>query len=94
MKNLQLHSRYQPETDKEETVLKFVANEIHLGKVNAKSGIVYGGEGRDLIIVGSRVSLFFFSITQKCHLLLILLITQIIHFKVLGKGEKERERKI
>ncbi|KAL4002021.1 Sarcoglycan complex subunit family protein [Acanthocheilonema viteae] len=55
MKHLQFHNRYHPETNKEDVVLKFSANEIHLGKVIAKSGIVYGGTGNDLAIVGSRV---------------------------------------
>lgn len=60
MKHLQFHNRYDPETGKEDVVLQFSANEIHLGKVIAKSGLVYGGTGKDLTIVGSRVSCFTF----------------------------------
>uniref|UniRef100_A0A0R3RGN7 Beta-sarcoglycan n=1 Tax=Elaeophora elaphi TaxID=1147741 RepID=A0A0R3RGN7_9BILA len=55
MKHLQFHGRYHPETEKEDVVLKFAANEVHLGKVIAKSGAVYGSAGQDLAIVGSRV---------------------------------------
>ncbi|EFO27541.1 hypothetical protein LOAG_00939 [Loa loa] len=55
MKHLQFHSRYHPDTGKEDVVLQFSANEIHLGKVIAKSGVVYGGAGKDLAILGSRV---------------------------------------
>ncbi|KAK6100615.1 Sarcoglycan complex subunit family protein [Brugia pahangi] len=55
MKYLQFHSRYHPENDKDDVVLQFSANEIHLGKVIAKSGTVYGSAGKDLAIVGSRV---------------------------------------
>ncbi|EJW69792.1 hypothetical protein WUBG_19303, partial [Wuchereria bancrofti] len=54
MKYLQFHSRYHPENDKDDVVLQFLANEIHLGKVVAESGTVYGGAGKDLAIIGSR----------------------------------------
>lgn len=56
MKHLQFHKRYHPETGKEDIVLQFLAKEIELGKVVAKSGVVYGSRGRDLAIIGSRVS--------------------------------------
>ncbi|KAM3724791.1 Beta-sarcoglycan [Dirofilaria immitis] len=55
MKLLQFHSRFHPKTGKEDTVLQFSASKIHLGKVIAKSGTVYGNIGKDLIIIGSRV---------------------------------------
>uniref|UniRef100_A0A915PX31 Beta-sarcoglycan n=1 Tax=Setaria digitata TaxID=48799 RepID=A0A915PX31_9BILA len=55
MKHLQFHSRHHPKTGKEETVLQFSADDVHLGKVVAKSGTVYGSVGKDLAIVGSRV---------------------------------------
>ncbi|CAG9539732.1 unnamed protein product [Cercopithifilaria johnstoni] len=55
MKYLQFHRRYHPETDEEDVILKFSANEIHFDKVIAKSGVVYGSAGKDLTIVGSRV---------------------------------------
>ncbi|VDN02500.1 unnamed protein product [Thelazia callipaeda] len=55
MRHLHFHSRHHPKTGVEETVIQFSADKIHLGKVIAKSGTVYGRDGKDLIIVGSRV---------------------------------------
>lgn len=59
MRYLQFRNRYHPETNEEDVVVKFSANEIHLGKVVAKSGNVYGGEDKDLKIIGSRVRRIF-----------------------------------
>ncbi|KHN72903.1 Beta-sarcoglycan [Toxocara canis] len=55
MKDLQFHTRYDSKTGEEESVLLFTANRVHLGKVVAESGIVYGSPGKDLNIHGSRV---------------------------------------
>ncbi|VDN17891.1 unnamed protein product [Gongylonema pulchrum] len=55
MKHLQFHSRHHPKTGEEESVLQLSASDVHLGKVIAKSGMVYGSAGKDLVIEGSRV---------------------------------------
>ncbi|VDO58505.1 unnamed protein product [Onchocerca flexuosa] len=54
MKLFYFQNRFHPKTGQEETVLHFLANKIHLGKVIAKSGRVYGSARKDLTIVGSR----------------------------------------
>uniref|UniRef100_A0A183E2P0 50S ribosomal protein L27 n=1 Tax=Gongylonema pulchrum TaxID=637853 RepID=A0A183E2P0_9BILA len=56
MKHLQFHSRHHPKTGEEESVLQLSASDVHLGKVIAKSGMVYGSAGKDLVIEGSRVA--------------------------------------
>ncbi|VDD91469.1 unnamed protein product [Enterobius vermicularis] len=55
MKHIQLHTRQNPKTGQESKVLRFVADEMHLGKVVAKTGHVYGSPNSDLNIQGSRV---------------------------------------
>ncbi|VDK46644.1 unnamed protein product [Anisakis simplex] len=55
MKLMQFHTRYDTRTDREESVVQFTANNVHLGKVVAKSGLVHGAVGKDLNVHGSRV---------------------------------------
>lgn len=55
MRSLQLHSRRDPKTGEEEGVIRFVAGKVHLGKVIARSGQVYGTRDKDLNVLGSRV---------------------------------------
>lgn len=63
MKHIQLHTRQNPKTGQESKVLRFVADEMHLGKVVAKTGHVYGSPNSDLNIQGSRVSFPIFLLT-------------------------------
>ncbi|VDK86278.1 unnamed protein product [Litomosoides sigmodontis] len=67
MRHLQFHNRYHPETNEEDVVAKFSASEIHLGKVVAKSGSVYGSKDKDLSIVGSRVTRIFATLPHLCN---------------------------
>lgn len=55
MKHLRFHSSRNAKNGEEGTFVEFVAENLHLGRIIAKTGYVNGSPGKDFTIHGSRV---------------------------------------